>query len=60
MWENSLRIGLSDLHLAKGTKLRVIWNENFVIALDVENSVIKHDKQDSKETGVYLELGYLY
>lgn len=60
VWENSLRIGFRDLHLAKGGGLRLIWNENFVIALDVGNSVIKYDKQDSKETGVYLGLGYLY
>ena len=60
VWENSLQIGFRDLHPAKEGELRLIWNENFVIALDVGNSVIKYDKQDSKETGVYLGLGYLY
>ncbi|MEE3194846.1 MAG: hypothetical protein VX289_10010 [Candidatus Poribacteria bacterium] len=60
VWENSLQIGFHYLHPAKEGELRLIWNENFVIALDVGNSVIKYDKQDSKETGVYLGLGYLY
>ena len=53
-------MGFHYLHPAKEGELRLIWNENFVIALDVGNSVIKYDKQDSKETGVYLGLGYLY
>ena len=60
VWENSPWIGFRDLHLAKGSGFRLIWNENFVIALGVGNSVIKYDKQDSKETGAYLGLGHLY
>ncbi len=53
VWEENPTLTLKDFQLARGGGVRIGWNQNFIVAVDVGNS-------SEVPLALYIGLGYLY
>jgi hypothetical protein len=53
VWDENPTLTLEDFQLARGGGLRIGWNQNFIVAVDMGNS-------DEVPLALYIGLGYLY
>jgi outer membrane translocation and assembly module TamA len=53
VWKESPSLTLKDFQLARGGGVRIGWNQNFIVAVDMGNS-------QEVPLALYIGLGYLY